>query len=464
MRYSIIFIFMCFFLNCSSQTNSNNDEFIKLSSLREVGFNEQIWNNIDKEILQGNYGLMNSVLIIYNDKLILEKYYNDWTRDKLHEIHSVTKSVTSALIGIALDKGYIPSVNQKMSDYFPQNEMDSLKKQITLQNMLTMSAGLNWDERSKRYYEPGNTITDMLYMRDDWIDYILEQPMSDTPGERFNYNGGISILLGSIIHSSSKMTVSSFAEKYLFQPIGINHYQWPDHMGLSYCAGGLSLRSIDLAKFGYLYYSNGKWKGNQVISESWIKESLKPRYKSELKTCYGYQWWSIDSLFNFETIPYAAGYGWQYVYLIKEFNLMVVFTAKNFENDELNATFSPDELLFGILCCSPKFKKRIINIYEKQKTNPTKNIYEAIILTYCLNTLGEYLKTIDFLNRISQNFSNDIWFNYYMGVSYFYTGDTEKSLKYLRKCISAYTDKNSSIAGYYKLANEIIEKISKNGM
>jgi CubicO group peptidase (beta-lactamase class C family) len=458
MRYTQIIIYISLFLNCSCQTNSNNDIFVKESSLKAVGFNQQIWEGIDSNILQGNYGLMNSVLVIYDDKLILEKYYNNWTRNQLHDIQSATKSVTSALIGIAIDKGYISSVNQKMADYFPQQKIDSIKRQITLQNMLTMSAGLKWVEESKKYNESGNSLTDMYNMRDNWIDYILEQPMSDTPGKRFNYNSGISILLGSIIQSSSKMTVPSFAEKYLFHPIGINNYQWADHFGLTHCGGGLSLNSIDLAKFGYLYYNNGKWNGNQIISESWINESLKPRYKSGLKACYGYQWWSIDSLYDLKPIPYAAGNGWQFVFLIKEFNLIVVFTAKNYDSEELKTTFSPHELLFGILSCCPKFKNKILNIYEKQKINPSKNIYEVIVLAYCLNTFGEYEKTIDVLNQLNQNDSDDIRFNYFMGKSYFYTGDSEKAEKYLSKCIRICKDKKSPIAGYYKLANEIIIK------
>ena len=464
MRYSQILIFISFLLNCSCQTNSNNGLFIKESSLSAVGFNGQIWDGIDNDILQGNYGLMNSVLVIYDNKLILEKYYNDWTRDKLHDIQSATKSVTSSLVGIALDKGYISSVNQKIVDYFPLQKMDTLKREITLENMLTMSAGLKWDEESKKYNEPGNSLTDMYNMRDDWIDYILEQPMSDTPGERFNYNSGISILLGSIIQSSSKMTVPSFAEKYLFQPIGINNYQWVDHFGLTHCGGGLSLSSIDLAKFGYLYFNNGNWKGNQIISESWIRESLKPRYKSELKACYGYQWWSIDSLFDLKTIPYAAGNGWQFVFLIKEFDLIIVFTGKNYGNEELKTTFSPHELLFGILCSSPKFKDRILNIYENQNIKPSKNIYEIVVLAYCLNILGEYDKTIDVLNQLGQEDSDDIRFNFLMGKSYFNTGDLTKAENYLDKCVNACRDQKSPHAGYYNLANKLIEKMNKNGM
>ncbi|MFO7655661.1 MAG: serine hydrolase [Bacteroidales bacterium] len=253
MRYIQILIYISFFLNCSCQSSSDKDTFIKVSSLKTVGFDEYVWEIIDHDILLGNYGQMNSVLVIHDNKLILEKYYNDCTRDQLHTIQSATKSVTSALIGVAIDKGYISSVNQRIVDFFPQQNLDSLKSQITLENMLTMSVGLKWDEESKKYNESGNSLTDMYNMRDDWTDYILEQPMSDSPGKTFNYNSGVSILLGSIINSSSKMTVPTFAEKYLFNPLGIMNYQWIDHFGLTHCGGGLSLNSIDLAKFGYLY-------------------------------------------------------------------------------------------------------------------------------------------------------------------------------------------------------------------
>jgi len=267
-----------------------------------------------------------SVVIVRNGYIVLEEYPSPaYDENITHRLYSVTKSFTSALIGIALDKAYIDNVSQTMLSFFPQYTIDNLddqKERITLEHLLMMRAGMFWDEWSAPFSSPDNGIYHINY--GDGVEYALGLPMVAEPGEVWHYNTGASHLLSGIIHMTTNMTTLQFAEENLFDPLGISQVYWSrDQAG--YYKGGfdLMLTTRDMAKFGYLFLNNGTWDGQQVIPVNWINVSTSPLTSLDGDRGYGYQWWVMPSIGAY----FAAGLYGQYIIVVPEHDLVVAFTS-----------------------------------------------------------------------------------------------------------------------------------------
>lgn len=306
------------------------------STPEEQGMSSAKLMEMEQHIAQLPWGQhVRSVLIIRNGYIVHESYYNPaYGVDQIVNIYSCTKSVSSALIGIAIEEGHITGVNETMVDLFANRtiaNLDSRKQAITLQHLLTMQSGIAWDEWP---YGPTSSFT---YMVDsaDWVQYVLDRPMRDDPGTVWDYNSGGSHLLSQIINQTVGNSTRAFAEDRLFSPLGITNYQWDeDPQGVVFGAAWLHLRPRDMAKFGFLYLNNGTWDGDQLIPTAWVNESTSlygwPYTQSE-PYGYGYQWW-----LNLEINGYLAiGYNGQQINVVPEHNLVVVFTA-----DYEDATFA----------------------------------------------------------------------------------------------------------------------------
>lgn len=297
----------------------------------------EIFNEIVSRIENHEYGEVHSLIIAVDDSIILEKYFNNYSREIRHPLYSVTKSFTSALIGICLDKGLIDSLDMKVLDFFPEYRYilanyDSLKEQITIRNLLTMTAGLTWDEWTSSYNDPDNDVI-KLVQSNNWVKYVLDRPMSTVPRTSFSYNSGVSNLLSGIISKVTGQPAREFARDNLFSHLGITDWDWenrPD--GISIGGWGLNLRPVDMLRFGQLYLKKGHWNNQQVIAETWIDESTFPHYQLNDWYDYGYQWWRYSqnmSSVNAEGIFFASGRGEQYIWVIPEHNAVVVCTAWN---------------------------------------------------------------------------------------------------------------------------------------
>jgi len=197
-----------------------------------------------------------------------------------------------------------------------------------------MTSGLDWDEQTYGYLNQAN---DMYQARisNDSIRYLLKKPVIVKPGSKFNYNSMLSVMLTRIIAKSSGMLTNEFAELYLFNPLGIDNYSW-DRLedGLLDAAGGLHMRPRDMAKIGYLFLNDGKWKGKSIISQEWLTESTKAHTTHDLEYGYGYQWRSVKTTFNNQKIDmfWASGHGGQRIFVIPTLDLVAVFTSKVFGN------------------------------------------------------------------------------------------------------------------------------------
>jgi len=279
---------------------------------------------------------IDSVTVARHGYLVADAAISPFRPDSKHTINSCTKSVVSALIGIAIDKGYIERVEQPLLDFFPERSaanLDANKKAITLEDVLTMATGLECRD-SYLYRWRG---LDQMRATDDWIQFMLDLPMAETPGSRFEYCNGASFLLSAIIQKSTGVTAQAFAEEHLFAPLGISDVEWPENpQGISIGWGGIEMRPRDMAKIGYLYLNEGRWDGEQIVPAEWVKTSTQKHIPATLQDGYGYQWWMAD-----DGVYMALGYAGQYILVAPEKEMVVVFTGDLEERD----FYTPQNLL-----------------------------------------------------------------------------------------------------------------------
>ena len=289
---------------------------------------------LDATALETLYGL----LVIKNEYLIAEKYFNEGSVEQLSKRASVTKSYTSALVGIALDKGCLSSVDQKMIDFFPDvadQISDPRKKQITIQHMLQMRAGYPWEETDPALW-------DELWSG-DYLHCIADIPLVSDPGTAFNYSNLTSNWLGIIVARACDTDLKTFGQEYLFSPLGAQVGDWNQDLDGYYIGSGdIQFTARDMAKFGLLYLNNGAYEGKQLVPASWVKKSLQSysddawvtkdrlskvgRYFRDLG--YGYQWWSASV--DKHQIDFAWGHGGQLIVLLADFDMIIVTTADPF--------------------------------------------------------------------------------------------------------------------------------------
>ena len=268
-----------------------------------------------------------SLLVVRHGYLVAEEYFSPTLYDvnDTHILFSVTKSVVSCLIGIAIDQGFIDNTSQLLLDFFPDRTIANLsawKEAITLEDVLRMRSGFQWDEDG---YE---TFNDFFKMRDspDWAQYVLDRPMAYEPGSTFYYNSGNSHLLATIINVTTGMTPLAFADQYLFGPLGITERYWlPDPQGVHFGGSNLALRPRGMAKFGLLFLNNGTWDDLQIVSSDWVNRSSHGPQILSYPTSYGYQWWIDDD----DDWYSARGYNGQFIYVIPDHDIVVVFTSDN---------------------------------------------------------------------------------------------------------------------------------------
>lgn len=294
----LIFVFSCNAQKASYRYTPPPDlkDGLKVVSAESLGIDKSDIEILNQRILNGDYGYLRSLILIKNGHLFYEGCFHGARRDNRYTIYSVSKTFTSALIGIAIDKGFIKTVDQFLLPFFPEYKNLKnvpLKKNIKIHHLLSLSSGIDWDE-STYSYEDRRNIHVQMEMTEDWIRFILQRPMRDQPGERWLYNTGNVQLLSAIIKKSTGLYLHEFAEKYLFGPLEIKNYYWNTDPSGYTCAGGsdggLRLKARDVAKLGCLYTNKGRWNGKRVLSEAWIKKSTQGYITTRGEGQYGYLW------------------------------------------------------------------------------------------------------------------------------------------------------------------------------
>lgn len=266
-----------------------------------------------------------STLVSKNGEVILEEYYNGKTKDSLCDVQSLTKGLISILVGIAIDKGYIKSVDEPIRKYFPHefnNLTDKTKSTITIKHLLNQTSGLSW----QGYLEHKEWLNS-----EDPISFVLTKNLENTPGEKYNYNSGATHLLSVIISKATEMSTLDFATKLLFDDLQITSIDWQKRNKGYYDGSGLGLKMkpMDLMKLGQLLEKNGNWKGRQLVSKEWVQKLFNESQKSSTEwglrnSKHGFCWYQSE--FKGDKIDYAMGYGGQFIILIPNKELIIVAT------------------------------------------------------------------------------------------------------------------------------------------
>jgi CubicO group peptidase (beta-lactamase class C family) len=332
---------------------------LAVGTLTEVNIDPAPIEKAVQGIQQGRYKEVHSMLVFKDGRLVVEGYFKGhqfkydgadhhgeqvaWNRAMLQRVMSVSKSITSACVGIAIDKGFIKSVHQSIFDYLPEHQhlRTDGKDQITIEHLLNMTSGLQGNEWLVPYSNLKNDVM-MIYLAEDPITHILEQPLKFEPGEVFQYYGGSNFVLGEIIKNAAKMNLDVFSGKYLFEPLGIDPYLWLQiNKGVIDGAGGLKITPRDMLKIGATFLNKGFWNGKQIISPQWVEKSAASAVGNSWLNKwddhwgmkgYSYSWWTHSFVKSGERINmfYAAGWGGQYIMVIPELNTVVVFTGGNY--------------------------------------------------------------------------------------------------------------------------------------
>ncbi len=278
---------------------------------------EQLQNKFEKK-------KVNTFLVYQKGELTTEYYKTIDCANDLFKINSITKSIVSILIGIAIDKGFINNIHTLITTWIPN--VPEEKRELTLYHLLTMTTGEDWKEFGNGVVFPNDFVES-----DNWVQYILEKPLIEEMGTKMNYNSGSSHLLSYIIQQATGMSTEQFAKKYLFDPLNITEYEWQqDPQGVYVGGFGMKMKSIDLLKLGKLCLQNGYSKGNEIISSKWLEQSSTALFETyEHVGAYGYHWWVLNNE-RFH-IPYcmyfAMGYGGQYIIIIPQLELVAVISS-----------------------------------------------------------------------------------------------------------------------------------------
>ncbi len=327
----LIWIIGCLFVSFSLNAQiEKTDAFYKapivtpweVSPPEKEGMNPKILNKAFKKARV--LGFYYSLLVVRNAKIVSEEYYNGRDLYAMDPLYSVTKSFTSALIGIAIDKGYIKDVNQKLEVFFPdllQYDPDSSKKQITIKQLLTMQSGFDSEEHLRKEINSSS----------NFLQAILSSKLRFSPGTEFLYSTHGSHLLSGIITRATKQIMYDFAMETLFNPIGIEYVAWiHDQNDLTLGGAGIFLTARDMARFGTLYLEKGRIGDHQIVSEKWVQESTMNQrgfttsWKEMTDVGYGYQWWT--GKINDYEVYFASGLGGQWILNIPKLNMVVVST------------------------------------------------------------------------------------------------------------------------------------------
>jgi len=352
-----------------------NDGWTTGSALN-AGFDSTKIRALVSALKADEYLNVHSVLIEHKGKLVYEQYLtgNDqnwgtpigrvgYDGSQQHDLRSISKSVTAILLGIALATEVDTRLEQPLFDFLDKQTIadESSKRSITLRQVLTMSAGFDWNEMTVPYSSYKNDEI-QLYRTQDPISYILNKPLRDRPDQRWYYNGGMTMLVAAAVERISGRPLLEYAEEKLFRPLGISEYTWHRSSAwprehLPSAASGLRLRPRDLAKIGSLMINNGKWRGKQIVPQAWIELS-QHRYRDDLQPWdrdgtygYGLHWWqgSFPKGDRKIAATTGVGYGGQRLFTAAEIGLSVTIFAGNYGTGRPQSTWQSERIFERIL-------------------------------------------------------------------------------------------------------------------
>lgn len=329
----ILLVMVALFAACEKEPVENPFEPYSWESTspEDQGMDSQILDSAF--ILASSYGFVDGLLIIRNGKIVAEAYYNGFSKDHPHNIMSVSKSMLSAIAGLALHGEFGLDLEDRMLDYFPQYNspgLDPRKQDIQIKHLLTMRMGI--ERESHENY----SVYSQLYQSDNWIRSTIEYPLVYDPGERMRYNTFITHLLSGVISEATGQGTDQFARRNLFAPMGIDIDYWEkDPQGICFGGNSMHVTPREMAAFGLMYLQNGVLNGKQIIPREWVDLSLSPStdlthpnaWGSWKNYNYAYLWW-LGQFSEYDSFM-GYGYGGQLIIVFPDLSLIVVSTAKN---------------------------------------------------------------------------------------------------------------------------------------
>ena len=354
----------------------------QIGSLQAAGFDGEKMQQLESKLQSGGHPNAHAVLVEHAGKLVFETYlagedrsmgeslgYREFDLASLHDLRSISKSVTSLLLGIALAEDFETALSRPIIEYFPElaGEAASGVDRITLHQVLTMSTGQQWNEMEVPYSSRDNDEI-RLYYQPDPLPYVLGKPVLRIPGEDWYYNGGTTMLLAEIIVRVSGMEFLDFAQQALFDPLGIEPANvewrglgfWWQRPRLPSAMSGLRLRARDLAKIGSLVLHQGRWANRQVVPRAWVRVSSQrhmeqtfPIWSNDGVYGYGYQWWHgrFSGDFGELTALTGVGYGGQRLFVIPGRDIVVTIFAGNYGSGHYRVS---EAILAEVVAAAPR--------------------------------------------------------------------------------------------------------------
>ncbi len=333
------------------------DDGLAGGDVSDVGMDTAAVARLVNRVVDGTYPDMHAIVVYRGGKLAVEEYFYDYDRDRPHQLRSASKSIISALAGIAIDRGLVEGDTALVTGLLPYERYahpDPRKASLKLRDMLTMRSGLecnDWDPAS-----PGNE--SRVYQSADWVKFVLDLPLSEAPGTHGSYCSGNVFVTGRIVERATRMSLPAFAQQNLFTPLGIRarDVRWNFTLDSSNATtfGQVYLRPRDMLKIGILFEQHGNWKGRRIISRDWVARSTA-HWSHVGDQDYGYFWWH-----QWVTIPttagthrvdmvVASGNGGQRIFLVPSLDLVVVMTGGNYNSQSPASAIMVKEILPAIL-------------------------------------------------------------------------------------------------------------------
>lgn len=336
---TFILLLSVFFFSCSSGQTEPTDTLEKTipelqeSTLGNSSFRKDSINSLLIRLNETQHKDFRGLVVIENNKIVIEEYYNTFWRKSINDIRSAGKSITAMLLGVALKEGLVENLEQDVYSFFPKNKYPSINedyKKIKLKHLLDMSSGLDADtDKSETIGHVGNWIA-----KDNWKAYLLNVPLTSSPGEKWVYADINALLIGAVIEETSGLSLKDFAKKKLFDPLGIEQFHWyTNAANQTGAAGNLFLSTVDFAKLGVLISNQGKWRNTQIIDPDYIKKLSNRTFDLSIEfgaeTYYGMMWYKSSKTFGGETIDYiyASGNGGNHLVVIPDKEIVIALTS-----------------------------------------------------------------------------------------------------------------------------------------
>lgn len=342
------FLLLAFFVSgCSSAVGIvdpiDQDDPLPVGTPEAAGLDLSYLHRVSRHFSEEIDHKLHSMLVVRNGRLVFERYYNGFGRDNPHDLRSATKSITSLLTGVAIERGAVASVDAPLMDYLAPAYPDVRgKNDISLRHLLTMSSGLDCDDGDRRTRGQ----EDRMYRSQDWVEYFLSLEQPYAPGDTTRYCTGGVVALGEAIAQGAGQDFATFAEDALFKPLGIRNYRWArfDEGRKVDTGGHLLLTPQAMAKVGMLVLQHGQWDGRQVVPAEWVERSVQPRTQINGEP-YGYLWWRNTLRYGGAEgkavdVISARGNGGQAIFVVPEYDLVAVFTAGYYNSDDTQIIYN----------------------------------------------------------------------------------------------------------------------------